>query len=456
MPSGCRPVDEQGLGVRLRPAPDVAPVGHWQPADRGSQQTGRFLAIRASGTAHQEQEPIGLSTATVSTFTWLDHRDEDQERVREALAAFDQPGIVDPLGFGAVRDAFSDLLFPGLSTVQTRARYFLFVPWTYQRLEREGVPASRGLERARALEIATIEALRRGSDDEGVIGRHSRAGTRQLPSFIYWGGLGRWGIRAFAGSRQEYIAGLDRRRQRAQHSAAHEPLWPGLPAEPNGIFEETTLSLTAAEAEFLRDRAVAATRGSYLEGLLRDGHRGLDGNTPWSHPLALEAPAAIREQLHHARLFAYAVQGAELLYNVVLSTMLEEDGAAPLAVDYDERFARWCEEVEAREQEYARWDREQFWSVVATANPRAVRARGFIDWWLDQAATDPRAVRGSAEARRRLRSREAQIKGARAKLANRRARERFPSAQGGALMLFRWPQSRRIIADIHEGLEDRA
>jgi hypothetical protein len=70
----------------------------------------------------------------VSTFSWLDHRDEDQRRVREALSAFDQPGMVDPLGFGVVRDAFSEMLFPGISTVQTRARYFLLVPWAYRRL----------------------------------------------------------------------------------------------------------------------------------------------------------------------------------------------------------------------------------------------------------------------------------------------------------------------------------
>ncbi len=35
-----------------------------------------------------------------STFTWLDRNDEHQERVREALAAFDSPDIVDPLGLG--------------------------------------------------------------------------------------------------------------------------------------------------------------------------------------------------------------------------------------------------------------------------------------------------------------------------------------------------------------------
>lgn len=42
----------------------------------------------------------------------------------------------DELGVGSVRDAFADMLFPGTSTIMTRARYFLLVPWAYQRLDR--------------------------------------------------------------------------------------------------------------------------------------------------------------------------------------------------------------------------------------------------------------------------------------------------------------------------------
>lgn len=43
-----------------------------------------------------------------------------------------EPGTLDELGIGSIRDTFSDELFPGTSTIQTRARYFLFVPWIMQ------------------------------------------------------------------------------------------------------------------------------------------------------------------------------------------------------------------------------------------------------------------------------------------------------------------------------------
>lgn len=64
----------------------------------------------------------------MSSLGWVDFSSEDRTRVQEVLALLKQPGTLDELGIGQVRDAFSDLLFPGFSTIQTRARYFLAVP----------------------------------------------------------------------------------------------------------------------------------------------------------------------------------------------------------------------------------------------------------------------------------------------------------------------------------------
>jgi len=50
----------------------------------------------------------------------------------DVINAFSEKDTRDELGFGSVRDAFADTLFPGTSTIQTRARYFLFVPWIYE------------------------------------------------------------------------------------------------------------------------------------------------------------------------------------------------------------------------------------------------------------------------------------------------------------------------------------
>jgi len=74
-----------------------------------------------------------------STLTWLDVSAEQQRRVRDMIRLFEEPGTRDELGVGPVRDAFSELLFPGTSVIQTRARYFLFVPWYFQEAQRRGL-----------------------------------------------------------------------------------------------------------------------------------------------------------------------------------------------------------------------------------------------------------------------------------------------------------------------------
>ena len=43
----------------------------------------------------------------------------------------------------------ADAFFPGTSTIQTRARYFLFVSWVYRELEKKRVPSEKVRDRAR-------------------------------------------------------------------------------------------------------------------------------------------------------------------------------------------------------------------------------------------------------------------------------------------------------------------
>ena len=72
-----------------------------------------------------------------STFAWLDQSEEQRRRVLDVIDMFKEQGTVDELGLGTVRDALADILFPGTSNLMTRAAYYLFVPWMYQKLERQ-------------------------------------------------------------------------------------------------------------------------------------------------------------------------------------------------------------------------------------------------------------------------------------------------------------------------------
>lgn len=388
-----------------------------------------------------------------SSFLWLDHRQKDAERVREALAALGDHGMVDPLGFGIIRDAFSEMLFPGMSTIQTRARYFLMVPWVFQSLVDEGVDPRRASGRARQLELDLIQSLLRGSADrDGIIGQRSWPNTKQLPSFIYWGGLGRWRIRRFEGTRYEYFQSLGQQRRRDDED---EPaLWHlSLPRPPEDLFEATSLALSTEEGDFLRDRILAAAGDSFLAVLARDASLEERADTPWEHPRASSAPPEVRLQLGHAKLFAIATWGAGLIYNERLSRLLRADGYEGLEDDYQARLREWLDLMEAHHHEFGTWNREEFWHLVRRESPGLPHGLvSFVGWWLDQALGDPATTSDDDVVFHRLREREASIKGARAKLANQGARERSASAQGDRLMLYRWPQVRRIVADIQQGL----
>jgi len=75
------------------------------------------------------------------SLTWLDHDAEARDRTNRILGLFEERETRDELGIGEIRDAISDRLFPGTSTIQTRLRYFLFVPWIYRQLEDRNIRA---------------------------------------------------------------------------------------------------------------------------------------------------------------------------------------------------------------------------------------------------------------------------------------------------------------------------
>src|SRR3954463_9262121 len=131
-----------------------------------------------------------------------DHDGAERRRMPEVIELFRERDTVDELGIGSVRDAFSNLLFPGTSVLHSRARYLLFVPWVYCELERQHVSSAEIAARARRDEIRLIDALIRGGEGEGngVIGAVARDRLKQLPSYAYWNGLEVLGIRLYQGS----------------------------------------------------------------------------------------------------------------------------------------------------------------------------------------------------------------------------------------------------------------
>ena len=238
------------------------------------------------------------------------------------------------LASAAVRDAFADLLFPGTSTIQTRARYFLFVPWQYVELERLRVPSHQAVARGRRAELELIDALVDSGERQGVIGIQARRTLKRLPSNVYWNGLLAWGIRQFRGSQPQYHQSLDGfyACRRALLDDDRNPV-DGVPP-PTGIpacrarraaFPRAPHShLTAAEARYLRERIIVSHRDSLLAFLV-DECEPTGAAFAWEHPQQSRFREPFSEQLFHARLFSEGMHGAQLLYNLLLAEAVGND-----------------------------------------------------------------------------------------------------------------------------------
>jgi hypothetical protein len=203
----------------------------------------------------------------MSTFVWLDYSEQERRKMIDIVDLFREHDTRDELGIGSVRDAFADMLFPGTSTIMTRARYFLLVPWTYQRLERLRVKSADLAARARLAELNLVEPIERSDDNDGNIGKVAKNTLKRLPSSVYWQGLNVWGIRSFSGAQVQYNRSLDRYyAQLARHGGRaperdveHDDLisanWhAGLILPPDDFPKECSLSLTRGEAEYLAER----------------------------------------------------------------------------------------------------------------------------------------------------------------------------------------------------------
>lgn len=396
-----------------------------------------------------------------SSFSWLDYSEDDRQRTLDVIDLFRESDTRDELGIGAVRDSFADLLFPGLSTIQTRAKYFLFVPWIYRALEDRKISSAQIERRAQREEVKLIYSLLESEDTYGVIGAVSKDDLQRFPSSIYWRGLATWNIRLFSGSLSQYHRSLDRYyRARSQQrrtddgdlvGASVKPNWHlGLPTPPEGFPKEASLKLTYEQADYLRERLLVSVRDSLVAYLVDCGHPIGETSFPWEIQPDEDFPDQLEEWLRHARNFSELIWGAALLYNLMLA---ELDANDELVVRYRDRLEEWRTILQQRMGAMKAWDQARFWQIVDRPDVRVpVPTRRFIDQWWELALSDLDAISESRQALDLIRRRERALKKGQARLFSQRAREMWSGAAGTARLSYRWKSSaQQIITDILQG-----
>jgi len=400
-----------------------------------------------------------------SVLAWIDHDSKARERTLRILSLFLEKESRDELGLGSVRDSFADQLFPGTSTIQTRLRYMLFIPWIYQTLEEKRVPVESFAIQADKLERDLVQPLMDSDDQAGVFGKTAGKKLKRLPSSVYWAGLGVWGIRLTPFSQDEYHRRINEIYRRRDALKALEKdaksrgddidveqrksllSWhPRLPAPPTSFPAKADFALSREEAEFIRDRIQVSCPNSLLS-FLTLYCKPADTKAPWEHPDYGSFSDKHKELLTHARLFSETMHGAALSYNIQLAQLRNHE---ELVAKHRESFDEWTASIPL--DEIQSWSIDRLWKLtVGHGHTITPQTRSFVQKWIEHIRRSPKDLLSNAEALELVKKREMKLKGPRSRFRNQRALEQWGGYSGVGKLVYRWPNVKVLLNDLYSG-----
>lgn len=135
---------------------------------------------------------------------WIDFSKEDKGNAINVIHSLDEPGVLDELGFGVLRNAFANDFFPGISTLHTRSKYLYLISYLLFEFQKkcvdgkyyDSINAASFIKKIRedidAEEKRTKNLLLKNGDLEGVIGSSTsdeKYWVERTPIIIYWSAL---------------------------------------------------------------------------------------------------------------------------------------------------------------------------------------------------------------------------------------------------------------------------
>lgn len=374
----------------------------------------------------------------------------------------------DELGLGSVRDTFADAFFPGLSTIQSRARYFLFIQWCCELASQEA-SESRIIATLRAREVEVINSLIAGKAGSGVIGVDKREDLERMPSEIYWSGLRTLGMRGRPGS----ISAWARRVVLDRQAAKDAPAADGHPApsttgfatdrpEMPALFAsggKLDFKLSREEARYLKARFATATvnRREPVDcyNLMRtfQVHRGQLGFKLqlWEHPRMGHLEPDVRRLVELAKAFSLVMHGATLLYQRRVAALKAQDPGGAMAT-YDARaagFADWVGKLDPEMVDRVARDLSLVIPLAAQTRHRIDAAvLAFINQWVERCRLGE-ALITDEQAELLVSNREMSLKArmGTSRIRSAAARSRWKGDEARPLE-YRWGTARTFLNDL--------
>lgn len=279
---------------------------------------------------------------------WIDFSKNERNKVLSVLDLLSEAGTLDELGISPIRDGYANLFFPGTSTIQTRAKYFLIVPYALKDLEYSSeINPNRALRALNEKERACgQQLLASGQDTDGIIGSRSLRQNRwvkRTPADIYWAGLRSYGI--FIGgnlSLTEYVRAmcamkgqkttltkLGNRNDTSDDKESDDKdagelfrmqFWK-LPTYSELWPEELSIALSEDEGTFLKEQIIASFPDSLLAFILKNNLSEIFHCDSFQdlRSLMQRMPVQIQEDYAHACDFSDFLYVLRIIYNMIVS-----------------------------------------------------------------------------------------------------------------------------------------
>lgn len=405
----------------------------------------------------------------MAQFGWIDFSPKDRERVGTILELMKPSGQVDELGIGTVRDALADRLFPGISTIQTRAKYFFIVPYILQDylrlplIERQRKTPSKYLddrEHEIMWDLAEYYSSIGEENTSRVIGITKKRGERivRRPSEIYWNGLNKFkcidskGLSANAFLNNANKASIES----LSHSIEDENGKDDEDAGFENYFnvkvpvnidwkEKLDLNLSLTEATFLKDSLLDLdnTLLSFIVSSPSIFEEFMTANA-FSDFAKFAIQQAITSELKRdiilAHDFAELMVGAHIAYNQELQKHFFQNDP------FKEIWDSWLSTIKNKMIDPEGFNPEDLFNYTNQA-----KAGKFIHaWWELVKASEMDETRKSELIKRQERI----AKGSKARIANNRRTDVKEGVQLGLGRLeYRFNNAKIIIKDIYDGLK---
>ncbi len=406
----------------------------------------------------------------MASIGWIDFSTNDRDRVGSVLDLLRPEGMVDELGMGTIRDALANQLFPGISTIQTRAKYFFIIPYILYDYQSAKPAQRRSKTPSKFLEDKEYEIMWQLAEKydyvegNGVIGISKRKPNKivRRPSAIYWNGLYTYqfintqGLAAESFLRQSVNPSMETLLSSVQQGddsavddadAEHENIFKIRVSPKQNWHENLTLDLHKEEAEFFRDRIISIAKSKLIAELLQNDKLWeiliKAENFMQFSKAAITLPITmnLKAMLVLAHDFSELMYGAHLAYNCCLHRKVFNSD------HFDEYWQEWLDNIQHNMLDYGNFNPEILFGFAITT--RGTTSQFVKDWWrLTQNKFPDQRKRDML-----VEQQEAIVKGGKARLRwNKTDDVKEDNWLGLTYFDYRFFQARTILKDIRTGL----